>query len=214
MKNFITFVLLSFVIVAKAADGVPDFFNPSNTMGFYYGTGTTCMVSPWSTETKDYVCAYTNPSYVIPETVYDSKTNKTYTVTGIAFGAFSESPTTSVSIPATVSVIEDYAFEKCFKLKTITNLSTTPQSVNNDTFRKLDDTALASIKLYVPAGCSAIYKAAPKWGKMDIEEISSSDIKIIEKTSKDSPTYNMNGQRVDKVKSGIYVKNKRKIFIK
>ena len=64
-----------------------------------------------------------------------------------------------ITLPASLVTIGDFAFEFT-GLKTVTNNSTTPQSIKANVFNAVD---LSKCTLYVPKGCKAAYKAAPVW---------------------------------------------------
>lgn len=63
----------------------------------------------------------------------------------------------SVTFPSTITTIGKKAFYECRKLKTITMLSTTPPTIQSDTF---DSTVT---KIIVPKGYLDVYKSATNW---------------------------------------------------
>ena len=67
----------------------------------------------------------------------------------------------TLTLPATVVTIKDYAFAYS-GLKVLTNNSTTPQNINANVFSGVD---LSKCILYVPKGTKAAYKAANVWKK-------------------------------------------------
>ena len=67
----------------------------------------------------------------------------------------------TLTLPATVVTIKDYAFAGS-GLKVLTNNSTTPQNINANVFSGID---LSKCILYVPQGTKAAYKAANVWKK-------------------------------------------------
>lgn len=89
-------------------------------------------------------------------------------------------------------------------------LSTTPPTLGTDGFRKL---TLSSISVYVPAGSVSAYTSLGGiWLEFNIQASSSTN--IIVKEGNNASVYNMNGQRVEKVRFGIYIKNNKKILVK
>jgi len=73
----------------------------------------------------------------------------------------------SVTIPASVTLIDDNAFYNCPNLTEVTNLSQVPQTISDGSFSNYNAT------LYVPAGCKSAYEAAEGWNKFTIEELDS-----------------------------------------
>jgi hypothetical protein len=72
---------------------------------------------------------------------------------------------TSVTIPASVTTIERWAFANCDKLTSVTNRATTPQAFYNADHNGIfDDIDLKAVTLKVPATAVDAYKAAPGWG--------------------------------------------------
>ena len=67
----------------------------------------------------------------------------------------------TLTLPATVVTIKDYAFASS-GLKVLTNNSTTPQNISANVFSGVD---LSKCILYVPKGTKAAYKAANVWKK-------------------------------------------------
>ncbi|MDR1226062.1 MAG: leucine-rich repeat protein [Prevotellaceae bacterium] len=88
-------------------------------------------------------------AYIVPNSVIN-----------IAMCAFDDcEKLTAITIPASVTSIEAYAFRLC-KLMDFTVAWTTPLSVSNDLFT---NTALSEIALHVPTGTKAAYAAAAVW---------------------------------------------------
>jgi hypothetical protein len=91
-------------------------------------------------------------------------------------------------------------------------LSTTPPTLGTDVFRKL---TLSSISVYVPAGSVSAYTSLGGiWLEFNIQASSSTNIDKIVKEGNNASVYNLNGQRVEKVRFGIYIKNNKKILVK
>ena len=115
---------------------------------------------PGIASTNDY--SYTG-SVTIPTTAYDSRTEKTYNVTAIGYGAFNEdrqmnknstgeAPSLrdqgdlkSVTMGSSVQAIEDYAFYNCTGLTTVT-LGSNVTSIGEYAFKGC--TSLAEVKSY------------------------------------------------------------------
>ncbi len=82
-------------------------------------------------------------------------------VTSIGSGVFTMcTGLTSVKIPNSVTSIGEYAFYYCTGLTSVTNLTTTPQTINANVFGIID---LSAATLYVPAESLEAYKAANVW---------------------------------------------------
>ena len=84
---------------------------------------------------------------------------KTYSVIGIAAGAFKDCSATSITIPSTVESIGNNAFEGCTKLKNLTFKSENPVTLASADVLPYD------IPLYVPSSAVASYKAAEGWSE-------------------------------------------------
>ena len=84
---------------------------------------------------------------------------KTYSVIGIALGAFKNCSVTSITIPSTVESIGRNAFEGCTKLKSLTFKSENPVALASAGVLPYD------ITLYVPSSAVASYKAAEGWSE-------------------------------------------------
>lgn len=109
-KIFTLMMLIAVAVIARAAKSNPDFV--VNDVAYKIITGSTnCQVWHLSSGT------YTG-DIVIPSTVSNGGT--TYTVTTIGEAAFEESGITSITIPETVTTIDEDAFRKCDKLTTFT----------------------------------------------------------------------------------------------
>ena len=67
---------------------------------------------------------------------------------------------TSVSIPKSVFSIGARAFDRCFKLRSITNYAVTPQPILENVFGALDK---SKCTLYVPVESINAYKTANQW---------------------------------------------------
>lgn len=118
MKKFLLTLCLVFMpIVTSAITG----YAGTLVDGFYYvfdSSTSTAKVTCTQVIYEDYFKAdYSGDLTILPEVTYD---NKTYTVTGIGYGAFADcSGVTSITIPSTVTSIESYAFRNCSNLTSI-----------------------------------------------------------------------------------------------
>ena len=87
-------------------------------------------------------------------------------ITTIAHDAFYESlKLKSVTIPQSVSSIEEYAFYYCESLKTVYCKRTTPPTLGVSVFDNSDDGTDKPIgcKIYVPTSAVELYKTATNW---------------------------------------------------
>ena len=85
-------------------------------------------------------------------------------VTSIGDWVFFDCPElTSVIIPESVKSIGSAAFSNCKGLTSVTNLSKTPQEIEEYTFTTFGD-------LHVLPGCKAAYEAADYWKEFNIIE--------------------------------------------
>ena len=112
-------------VAASPSDELNDRFEAD---GFWYkvtGENTVQLIRNPS-ETTGYANPYPNApaDLVIPETVTNSETGKTYTVTTIGYKAFYMcSQLTSVTLPGTIRVIGDSAFQTNWGTSSITSMN-------------------------------------------------------------------------------------------
>jgi hypothetical protein len=66
----------------------------------------------------------------------------------------------SITIPASVTTISDYAFSNCQSLEDVTVTQTIPIQIKENTFNGI---LLSKVTLHVPPGTEAIYRATPIW---------------------------------------------------
>ncbi|MBR2103630.1 MAG: leucine-rich repeat protein [Prevotella sp.] len=136
-----------------------------------------------------------------------------------------------IVLPKSLKQIGAFAFELCTGLQTVECKSTEPpvwnqgswtlQEGQNPVFGSLD---LPNITLYVPAGCKAKYLASDIWKDFNIVERGGGivptgiDIANEEAGHADGRVYDLQGRLVstsgEVVKSGVYVKNGKKVLIK
>ncbi len=103
---------------------------------------------------------------VIPESV--TYNGKTYTIASIGGYAFAGCPgLTSVTIPNTVTTVNQNAFNGCTGLKTIECKATTPPALGDNAFTSYDAT------LVVPSSSESAYKSAAGWSNFKFKEESS-----------------------------------------
>ena len=75
-----------------------------------------------------------------------------------------------VRIPSTVTEIGDFAFYYSTAIKKIINNAVTPQDIKGKGVFGNAELDKSKVKLYVPNGCVAAYKAADEWKDFDIQE--------------------------------------------
>ena len=144
---------------------IPDSVTTIGENAFGYCKGLTSMTIPNSlTIIEDFAFAYCSGlnSVTIPNSV-----------TTIKEGAFSDcTGLTSVTIPGSVTTIGMDAFTFCSQIKQIYCDGTIPPVINAMTFAFIYNTC----QLFVPKGCSAVYRADPNWGKFIniIEQVTTS----------------------------------------
>lgn len=148
-----------------------------------------------SSKWKDY-----SGDVVIPEvfTIGD----ESFSVVGIDDGAFAESQITSVTIPSTVSSIDDHAFYNCSALRSVTSYIMEPKN-ESDAFINIPVGAI----LYVPQGTKDVYSQKGGWKLFQrIEEIDPMGIVTI---SSDSVTpkdyYSAGGERLNSQRKGLNI---------
>ena len=79
----------------------------------------------------------------------------------------------TVSIPSSMTTIEDRAFLYCSSLTEMTVLATTPPTVGTGAFQNVSRT----IPVYVPAASLAAYQAADVWSEFtDLQAINTSGL--------------------------------------
>ncbi len=96
---------------------------------------------------------------IIPQTITYNK--QTFTVSAIESYAFSNTPVSSVSLPATITTLGDECFSGCTLLSQVTcqwhSLSTL--TVGTNIFQGIPTTSV----LYVPKGTSSLYASKAPW---------------------------------------------------
>lgn len=155
-------------------------------------------------------------SITIPATI--ALNGKEYRVAGIANNGSINSNVTSISLPATIGYIGVNAFTGCANLTTFECKAVVPPSADVKSF---DETAYASVELYVPENGVKAYSAHDVWGKFGAikpgtEEDKEDGIKDVESNATDAfaPTspykvFNLAGQylgeNLENLHSGLYI---------
>jgi hypothetical protein len=134
-------------------------------------------------------------------------------------GAFRDNKNlTSVFIPASVTGIEENAFNGCGNLASLTMASPVPPtSVYETSFGTIN---YIYTTLYVPEGSLAAYQTADVWKYfMKIKEYDPTGIEdvVLDTESSNLPVYNLQGVRMkdaDNLTSGIYIQGGKKFIVK
>ena len=138
-------------------------------------------------------------------------------VTYIGFGAFMDcTDLASVTIPNSVENLSESAFFGA-KLQSVVSLIENPMEIQgkDSPTSTFSEYTFNLATLYVPKGTIEKYKATNGWKDFkNIVEMDESGIDHVEAQAPDAPYYNLNGQRIDQPKKGIYIQNGKKIVIK
>lgn len=125
---------------------------------------------------------------------------------------------TSVFIPASVTGIEENAFDGCGNLASLTMASPVPPaSVYENSFGTIN---YIYTTLYVPEGSLAAYQTANVWKYfIKIKEYDPTGIEdvVLDTESSNLPIYNLQGVRMkdaDNLPSGIYIQGGKKFIVK
>ena len=107
--------------------------------------------------------------------------------------------------------IGDVAFWTCSGLTSVTNLATTPQIINGNTFYEY-----GTGTLHVLPSCKTKYEAADYWKYFTIVEDATTSIDVVEGTPTISSDriFSISGQQFDKTKKGLNIINGKKILMK
>lgn len=136
-------------------------------------------------------------AYTIPDGVYT-----------IGKAAFADClGLSSVTIPSTVAYIENYAFDNCEAIDTITNYAATPQVIDANVFGWAD---LSACTLCVPVGSVNAYKTAEVWknfGNIIGVKVPEDDVTALEHVSGDN-------SKVSKDNSRKFIRNGRIVIEK
>ena len=136
-------------------------------------------------------------------------------VTSIEKHAFDCSSLRSIIIPNSVTKIEEGAFNYQSFGASIICEATTPPSCHGSAFNDYS----YFVNVYVPANSVDQYKAAKEWKKFpNILPIQNeaTDINLLRIGDSQTPVYDMNGRKVNdkNLKSGLYIKNGKKVVVK
>lgn len=141
-------------------------------------------------------------------------------VTSIGADAFSGSSITSVTIPSNITSIGFFAFRDCTNLTTVKSMLEEPFELSSYAFSTLSNTTwqfeFTTATLYVPAGTKEKYEATSAWNLFpSIVEMDATGIGTVQVSDDDdAPVYNLNGQRVNTIGKGIYIKNGKKVLVR
>ena len=120
-------------------------------------------------------------------------------VTSIGWVAFAScSGLTSLTIGNSVTSIGWGAFAGCPNITSVTNLSTTPQKIDEFTFSTYGT-------LHVLPGCKAKYEAVDFWKNFTIIEDATTGINVVKDSSTISADkiFSISGQRLDKPQADV-----------
>ena len=118
----------------------------------------------------------------------------------------------SITIPESVTSIENSVFDRCTSLTSVTNLATTPQAIEYNTFDSWNEYGT----LHVRKGCKAKYEAAEYWNRFTIVEDATTGIDAVEDpaTISEEKIFSISGQRLDKAAKGVNIINGKKVLVK
>lgn len=132
------------------------------------------------------------------------------TIKSIGNSAFAQqSSLTEIQIPSTVTALEDYAFDGCSGLESVSVEWGTPLAISSTTFRNCTNATL-----YVPYGAKTAYEAATGWQDFkEIVEVSPESVTIAMATGSGaaryavgySSRYGLDFTNVEKVKAWVAI---------
>lgn len=117
---------------------------------------------------------------------------------------------TSITLPASVDSIGNYAFEGCLGLREIHCQNPLPPVVAEEgVFYAIEDCTL-----YVPTGSASLYAEAPGWNGFSniVEEETQAITSIIEDTAIHPDTYSIDGRKISYDIPGIHIVAGKKIL--
>ena len=132
-------------------------------------------------------------------------------VTEIPVNEFMDSGLTTISLPKTLTKINDFALAGCSSINSITCDAAIPPTCGSHVFSTTDK---QTCKLYVPAESIESYKAADVWKEFFNIEAGINAITI--DGALNGKVYNLNGQQVNgqTAQKGLYILNGKKVIIR
>lgn len=147
-------------------------------------------------------------SFCIPESLNG------YKVVAVSFAAFFNTVLTSVTIPQTVTFIDEYAFVNCKDLEVVVSNITNPFEINENVFLCYNyetggAPSFSSATLYVPEGTKGLYESTPAWNRF-ANIIEDNDTKVVEPQAADASAasvqcYSLDGRRRNEPVKGVYI---------
>lgn len=117
---------------------------------------------------------------------------------------------TSVTIPNTVTSINQMAFAGCTSLEQVSVRATTPPLLYDNSFSDY------TVPLSVPSGTAEAYRSAQGWRNFTTIVEDGTELTGIEAVKGNKATdvyYNLQGQRLQKPRRGLNIRNGRKLLI-
>lgn len=131
-------------------------------------------------------------NYVIPEIIEGD--HGSYPLTAIGSGSLSDCKIESLTIPASITLIEQGAFRNNKNLRTIRSFITEPKEfvlpTSGKSFPTFDDEVYDQATLYVPKGTKALYEACDGWKQF--QNIVEMDVEAKEEESVDFSNSDIN----------------------
>ena len=124
---------------------------------------------------------------------------------------------TSVTIPKSAQIIDNYAFSNCINLKQVYSFIENPFRINDMAFGTWinNKNIYSSATLYVPEGTSSAYGSMSAWNKFEVlKEFDTTSIDAVNVEEIEPKVYNLKGHLMKNPHKGMYIKNGKKIFIK
>lgn len=136
---------------------VNSLFVELDTGKFYYFNGTEWLEIPLSgsasVDEMEWVRRrITGYIFTVPDEILDG-------ITKFGAYAFYGCKLREITVPSTVTEINNNAFEKCENLEKINLLPTTPPTLGTDALKDTPN----NLKIYVPSGTGQTYKDASGW---------------------------------------------------
>lgn len=160
----------------------------------------------------------TIPHYFLFDCSYVTCITLPESLTTIEDYAFCRSRLSTITIPASVTVIGDKAFTDCTTLKEIHSQNPEPPHAEKTTFSGVN---VKRTVLYVPIGSAEDYSWAVGWDQFtNIEEEDVSQVSSIMEGGKPTEYYDLWGNRVTELQHGVFImrsddkSHKRKVFVR